>query len=168
MHRHLTSIRRLLLPALVTVIAVTAVGCSSSKKSSAVTAAPAAAAVATTTPPAAAAPATTAPATTTPTTAAPAVSGLGGTWNGSYSGAYNGTFVLNWTQTGSSLLGTIKLSSPLVSLSINGSVTGSTIQFGTVGGAVSYTGTISGSSMSGKYQVGTDASKGGSWSASQG
>ena len=43
---------------------------------------------------------------------------------------------------------------------------GASIQFGTVGStAITYAGTVSGSSMSGNYQVGGSA--GGPWSASQ-
>ena len=37
---------------------------------------------------------------------------LAGTWSGQYSGAYHGTFTLHWTQSGSNLNGTIKLSAP--------------------------------------------------------
>jgi hypothetical protein len=151
----------------VSVLAVTAVACSSSKKSSSVstsvpTAPAASASVAT-------APATSATEQTTTSTVAAAVGGLSGTWNGQYSGAYNGTFVLNWQQTGSALTGTIKLSAPAVTLRINGTAQGNTISFGSVGGAgVTFSGTTSGSSMSGKYQVlGGKTATGGSWKASK-
>jgi hypothetical protein len=102
-----------------------------------------------------------------PPSAAPA--GLSGTWAGKYSGAFNGTFTLNWQQSASNLSGTIKLSTPPSTLPINGTVTGNTISFGTLGStAISYSGTVSGNSMSGTYKVqGGNASTGGPWSASK-
>jgi hypothetical protein len=87
---------------------------------------------------------------------------LSGTWSGQYSGGYNGTFVLHWTQSGSKLTGTIKLSQPSGTFSINGSVHGSAISFGAVGAGATYTGSVSGKSMSGNYKA---APEGGSWSA---
>ena len=121
-------------------------------------------------------PTSTAPAATTPTTSAPAsasaaaATGLSGTWAGTYSGAYQGTFTLNWTQSSSNLSGTIKLSAPATTLRIHGTVRGGTIQFGTVGSAnITYSGSVSGTSMSGNYQVhGGGGSSGGPWSASKG
>ena len=91
-------------------------------------------------------------------------SGLSGTWSGKYSGAYHGTLRLQWTQSGSQLSGTIKLStSPNSRPSIKGSVHGSTIRFGTVGSAaITYSGSVSGKSMSGRYRT---PGGGGSWSA---
>jgi hypothetical protein len=90
---------------------------------------------------------------------------LSGTWNGQYSGAFSGTFVLRWTQSGSSLSGTIAISSPASSLRVNGTLNGSTITFGTVGStAITYTGTVSGKSMSGSFKT---PEGGGSWSASE-
>jgi hypothetical protein len=60
------------------------------------------------------------------------------------------------------LTGTIKLSSA-GKTNINGTVHGSTIRFGTVGtAAITYSGSVSGKSMSGKYQT---PGGGGSWSA---
>ena len=99
---------------------------------------------------------------------APAAAGLlTGTWNGQYGGSYQGTFVLHWHQSGSKLGGRIHISSPASSLPIHGSVGGGSIQFGTVGSyAITYSGTVSGSSMSGNYKVG--GSQGGNWSASKG
>lgn len=119
---------------------------------------------ATTRPPAVAPRATTpAAASTTP---APAGTGLSGKWSGMYSGAYQGTFTLNWQQSGTKLSGTIQLSNPPGTLSINGQVTGGSIQFGTVGStAITYSGSVSGSTMSGQYQV--QGSAGGPWSATQ-
>jgi hypothetical protein len=117
--------------------------------------------------------------TTTPTTpgasspaSAPPSSGSGtelsGTWSGQYSGAFNGTFTLTWQQSGSTLSGTIHLSSD-GSPHINGTVNGSTIRFGTVGStAITYSGSVSGNSMSGTYKVQTGSgSVGGPWSASK-
>lgn len=105
---------------------------------------------------------------TTPATAtkAPATGGLSGAWSGQYGGAYRGTFALNWQQSGSNLSGTIKLSAPASTLSIHGTLAGSAISFGTVGSlAITYSGSVSGSSMSGTYQV--NGSTGGSWSANK-
>jgi hypothetical protein len=100
--------------------------------------------------------------------AAAAASGLSGKWSGQYSGAFAGTFNLNWHQSGSKLNGFIQLSSPGTSQPINGSVAGSTIRFGTVGSsAITYTGTVSGSSMSGTYRVHDGAGSRGNWSASK-
>ena len=87
---------------------------------------------------------------------------LSGTWSGRYSGGYNGTFILEWTQTGSKLVGTIKLSQPKGTFGITGSVRGGAISFGAVGAGATYTGSVSGKSMSGSYKA---APKGGSWSA---
>ncbi len=92
-----------------------------------------------------------------------AAGSLTGTWAGKYSGAYHGTFTLHWTQRGSRLSGTIKLSTAGGRPNVNGTVHGSTIRFGTVGSAaITYSGTVSGKSMSGKYQT---PGGGGSWSA---
>ena len=88
---------------------------------------------------------------------------LTGTWSGTYRGAFRGTFTLHWTQSKSRLTGTIKLSS-VGRTNITGSVRGSTIRFGTVGSAsaITYSGSVSGKSMSGTYKTG---GVGGSWSA---
>jgi hypothetical protein len=106
--------------------------------------------------------------TPTPTatpTAAPATVDLSGSWSGTYSGYYTGSFTLTWTQTGSQVKGSIVLSSPPKTLQISGSLSGSAITFGAVG-AVTYTGTVSGRSMSGSYTV-LGGSGGGSWSANE-
>jgi hypothetical protein len=88
---------------------------------------------------------------------------LSGTWSGKYSGAYHGTFTLQWTQSGSKLSGTIKLSTERSKLNLNGTVRGSTIRFGTVGSAaITYSGSVSGKSMSGNYHT---PGGGGPWSA---
>ena len=87
---------------------------------------------------------------------------LAGTWSGKYSGAYSGTFILRWTQTGSKLRGSIALSRPRGTYPITGSVNGTAITFGTVGVGTTYTGSVSGKSMSGHYKT---ARGGGTWSA---
>ena len=94
---------------------------------------------------------------------------LSGTWSGQYGGSYQGTFTLDWQQSGSSLSGQITLSAPAQTLPINGTVNGGSIQFGTVGStAITYSGSVSGTSMSGTYKVGADAdAQGGNWSASK-
>ena len=119
-------------------------------------------------PPAVANPTSTTP-TATPAATAAAATGLSGKWSGQYSGAYQGTFVLTWRQTGSRLTGRITISNPHSTLAIHGTVSGGAIQFGTVGGAaITYKGTVSGSSMSGTYQVGLNGNgSGGPWSASR-
>jgi hypothetical protein len=61
------------------------------------------------------------------------------------------------------LSGTIKLSTERSKLGLNGTVRGSTIRFGTVGSAaITYSGSVSGKSMSGSYHT---PGGGGSWSA---
>jgi len=103
-------------------------------------------------------------ATKPPTTKPPATGTLSGSWSGEYSGAYSGTFRLSWRQSGTRLRGTITISNPPSTLPISGTVHGTSIRFGTVGStAITYTGTISGTSMSGTYQVG--GSSGGPWHA---
>jgi hypothetical protein len=91
-----------------------------------------------------------------------AADSLSGTWAGKYSGAYHGTFTLHWTQSGSRLSGTIKLSNPSSAPRVTGTVRGRTIRFGTVSGGITYTGSVSGKSMSGSYKT---PGGGGSWSA---
>lgn len=110
-------------------------------------------------------------ATPPPTTTSPAsTSALTGTWSGRYGGAYTGTFRLTWRQSGSTLRGTIKVSSLGGTVSIHGTVNGSTITFGTVGSstAITYSGTVTGSGMSGRWQIkAPNGTAGGQWSASK-
>jgi hypothetical protein len=138
------------------VVALIAAGCGGSSNSTSSTTSPStthAAAAQTTSPPAA---------TTTAPSSTPAGSDLSGTWSGQYGGTFNGTFKLNWQQSGSRLTGTIDLSTA-GTVPIHGVVKGGSIKFGTVGSTViTYTGSVSGSSMSGSYQT---PSGGGSWSA---
>ena len=110
------------------------------------------------------------PATSAPAQAA-AASGLSGKWRGRYSGAYQGHFLLRWHQSGSRLTGTIALSTPARgTVPIHGTVQGSTIKFGTVGSEdITYSGSVSGGSMSGTWQIKgpSGAAGGGPWSASR-
>jgi hypothetical protein len=113
------------------------------------------------------------PAATSKAATPPAATGLTGKWDGQYSGSYQGTFILHWRQSGSgSLSGTIHISAPPGTLPIHGRVNGGSIQFGTVGSsAITYSGTVSGNSMSGTWKLqapsGSGGSAGGPWSASR-
>ena len=110
-----------------------------------------------------------APATKAAASTPKAAGALSGRWSGHYSGSYNGTFTVRWHQSGSHLHGTIHISNPADTLPINGTVHGNAIRFGTVGSmAITYSGTVSGSSMSGSYKVHTTSgTSGGPWSASK-
>jgi len=143
------------------VLALAAAGCGSGGSSSSTTqqtSTPAASTPAST-------PASTAASSPPPASSSSSDSALSGKWKGTYSGAYSGTFTLNWTEASSKLNGTIDLSTGGTT-SVQGTVDGSSIKFGTVGGAqvIKYTGTVSGSSMSGSYSTpGGD----GTWSATK-
>jgi hypothetical protein len=101
---------------------------------------------------------------TSPSTAAVA-GGLSGTWSGQYAGAGQGTFTITWQQSGSDLTGTIKISDVGVPISISGTLSGNTIRFGTVGSsAITYSGSVSGNTMSGTYQTPTGD---GTWNATK-
>jgi hypothetical protein len=91
--------------------------------------------------------------------------GLGGTWSGTYSGSHRGTFTIRWRQVHGSLRGSIALSSPHGTYSINGTVNRNHISFGAVGVGATYSGSVSpsGTSMSGHWKSGDGGS--GSWSA---
>jgi serine/threonine-protein kinase len=115
---------------------------------------------------AAASPSQSSPSQASPTSTPTSASTLSGKWSGKYSGSYHGTFELSWRQSGSHLHGTITISTPSITLPINGTVNGTSITFGTVGStAITYTGTVSGKSMSGTYQV--NGSGGGPWHAAK-
>jgi hypothetical protein len=110
-------------------------------------------------------------ATTSPTREGRPAAGpaLSGRWKGTYSGAYTGTFVLRWKQATSKLTGTIDLSTAPGAVTIGGTVAGGRIQFGTVGSqAITYTGSVSGSSMSGQYRIAGGAGGSGAWTATRG
>ena len=87
---------------------------------------------------------------------------LAGKWSGQYGGAYTGTFKLQWKQSGSTLRGSITLSKPRGTYTVTGSVHGSVIKFGAVSVGATYTGSVSGKTMSGSYKT---PGGGGSWSA---
>ena len=88
---------------------------------------------------------------------------LGGKWKGHYGGAVSGHFTIHWKQTGTTLHGTIKLSTPSGKYAIDGGVRGKKIKFGAVTVGAKYKGKLHGSKrMSGTW---TSASGGGSWSA---
>lgn len=96
---------------------------------------------------------------------------LSGKWSGSYSGAFSGTFSLNWQESGTHLVGTIMISGfHNAPTTINGTVKGASIQFGTVGSeSITYSGSVSSASMSGTWQIqaGGQALGSGSWTASE-
>lgn len=87
---------------------------------------------------------------------------LAGKWSGHYGGAFSGTFKLQWTQSGSKLHGTIRLSNPGGTYDVSGSVRGKSIKFGAVSVGATYTGSVSGKTMSGSYKT---PGGGGKWSA---
>jgi hypothetical protein len=60
------------------------------------------------------------------------------------------------------LHGSIKLSNPAGKYPITGTVRGTKISFGAVGVGATYSGTVSGRTMSGRWK---SASRGGTWSA---
>ena len=109
-------------------------------------------------------PAATSSPAATPTPAPPTVD-LSGSWTGQYSGPLNGTFTLTWAQSGATLSGDITLSSPPNTVHVSGNVGGSAITFGSVSG-VAYSGSVSGNSMSGNYQV-PNGGPSGTWSATK-
>jgi hypothetical protein len=87
---------------------------------------------------------------------------LAGNWSGHYHGAVTGTFRLHWRLAKSKLIGTITLSNPKGTYAIGGSVHGKAIKFGAVGVGATYTGRVSGRSMSGTWK---SPEGGGTWSA---
>jgi hypothetical protein len=88
---------------------------------------------------------------------------LGGKWKGTYGGAVSGHFTIRWKQTGTTLHGTIKLSTPSGKYTIDGGVRGKKIKFGALTVGATYKGKLHGTTrMSGTW---TSASGGGSWSA---
>lgn len=88
---------------------------------------------------------------------------LGGKWKGTYGGAVSGHFTIHWKQTGTTLHGTIALSTPSGKYAIDGGVRGKKIKFGALTVGATYKGVLHGTKrMSGTW---TSASGGGSWSA---
>ena len=147
----------LLRGAVLPVLTVFALGCSSSNKNSSTPTTPSVGG--------------NAASNTAAASQASTTSDLSGTWSGHYSGTFSGTFSVTWSASGSSLTGTIKISSlGNQDVPINGSLQGDTINFGTVGSeAISYTGSVSGSSMSGSWKLaaGGKSAGSGSWTATK-
>jgi hypothetical protein len=155
---------------LATALAITLAACSSSASTTATQTTGTAPSAGTSTASAAAASTPTAGTPAASSSAPAAVNGLSGNWTGQYSGASQGHFTLQWTQSGSALSGTIRLETDGVTMPIQGTVVGSSIRFGTVGSSgITYTGMVSGNSMSGSYKLvaanGTTFS--GPWSAAR-
>jgi hypothetical protein len=149
--------RALLLGAVVPVLTVFALGCSSSSKNSSADTSSS----------------TNGNAASSTTAAAPGStnSDIAGTWTGDYSGTFTGTFTVTWSTSGSSLSGTIKISGfGNADTPISGSLQGDQITFGTVGSQeITYKGSVSGSSMSGTWTVvqGGNTAGSGSWNATK-
>ena len=98
------------------------------------------------------------------------LSTVDGKWNGSYqpNGGGSGDFSVTFTQTGSSLDGTLSISvACLDGAKVTGKVNGDSIDFGSVQGqcTVDYKGTIKGDQMSGTYGLGQGTA--GTWKASK-
>jgi len=88
---------------------------------------------------------------------------LGGKWKGTYSGAVSGHFTIHWKQSGTTLHGTIKLSTPSGKYAIDGGVRGKKIKFGALTVGARYKGVLHGTKrMSGTWSSPTG---GGSWKA---
>jgi hypothetical protein len=99
------------------------------------------------------------------------ISTLDGTWNGSWQSTANntsGTFSVTWKETGSALDGRLSISvGCLDGAKVTGTVSGSSIDFGSVKGQceVDYKGSIHGDRMSGTYTI--SGVSGGTWKASK-
>jgi hypothetical protein len=96
---------------------------------------------------------------------------VSGTWKGSYTGTFAGTFKLTWQQSKANLSGTIKISGfGNEPTPIHGTLQGTSIHFGTVGSeAITYSGSVTGNSMSGTWKLEANGHVGGtgSWNASK-
>ncbi len=94
-----------------------------------------------------------------------------GTWTSTSSPGLNGTFHIDFTQAGEQLTGDITISdTPCITTgTITGKLAGDRITFGAVQGAqtIAYTGTISGTSMSGTYSAPQCGNGKGDWKASK-
>jgi hypothetical protein len=111
-----------------------------------------------------------APMSSTPTSGGDSTSALTGTWNGTWrsSSDASGTFSVTFTQTSPSLNGTLSISvACLDGAKVTGTVSGSSIEFGSVKGQcdISYKGSIDGDQMSGTYDL--SGAAGGTWKASK-
>ena len=115
------------------------------------------------------------PTTAASTAATAAPSGLGGIWGGEYvstsTPGSTGTFILDWTQTGSALAGTISVtaSACITEGTITGTTDGTSITFGAVEGAysIAYEGTVSDDTMSGTYSSPSCGNAAGTWQAAK-
>jgi hypothetical protein len=117
------------------------------------------------------------PGTTTqsPAPGASASDTLTGAWSGAYastsSPGSNGTFTIQFTQSGSQLSGTINIQgSPCITTgTIIGTLNGGQITFGAVEGeqTIQYTGSVSGNTMSGTYSAPQCGNATGTWTASK-
>ena len=88
---------------------------------------------------------------------------LAGKWKGTYGGAVSGHFTIRWHQTGTTLHGTIRLSTPSGTYAIDGGVRGKKIKFGALTVGARYKGVLHGTTrMSGTW---TSGSGGGTWRA---
>ncbi len=113
--------------------------------------------------------ASTVPATTT------AQGPIAGTWNGTYTSrkypSTTGPFLVTFTQNGTKIAGAITISSACISKgTIDGTLSGQTIGFGTVQGTstITFDGTISGTAISGTYTSGPSCgSDNGTWNANR-
>jgi hypothetical protein len=100
-------------------------------------------------------------------------SGIVGRWNGTWtttSGpAGSGDFHIDFTQSGNNLTGAIVIAgTPCITTgTITGTLSGNTIAFGAVQGSqtISYSGTVSGNSMSGDYHAPDCGDAKGTWKA---
>ncbi|HEY7401068.1 MAG TPA: hypothetical protein VH989_09245 [Actinomycetota bacterium] len=99
---------------------------------------------------------------------------LSGTWSGTWTNTTpnnaNGSFTIEWVQSGSDLAGTISIAGTpcLDGGDITGEIHGDAIEFGAVNGqvAVQYEGTLHGDSMSGTYTTKCGDAEG-TWKASK-
>ena len=98
-----------------------------------------------------------------------------GTWPGTYESTStpgaNGTFTIQFTQTGSQLTGSIDIQgTPCITTgTISGTLSGGQITFGAVEGAqtIAYTGSVSGNTMSGTYSAPQCDNGKGTWTATK-
>lgn len=97
-------------------------------------------------------------------TATQATPGPSQTWAGRCTGPFNGLCSLTLTRTANALDGTFVLSSPSDHVHVSGYLSGPTISFGAVG-VVTFTGILSGTTMSGSYRADIAGGKTGSWRA---
>jgi hypothetical protein len=110
----------------------------------------------------------------TPTPTQSAADSLTGTWTGTYASTTDpasGSFTVRFTQTGSQLNGTIDIqnSACITTGTITGALNGDQITFGAVEGAqtITYTGSVSGNTMTGTYSAPQCGNGKGTWTATK-